>query len=385
MGFNNRTLGRHIIVWCFLAGILTAVGLFACNTQVKGIGNAGTVTDTVYSQETMQPAALQSDPGQPATVPPSNAEPLTEVTISAVGDCTLGFDYRYAVNGRFDTVIKNQKYDYGYCFSKVLPFFSADDLTIANLETTLTRSNQRINKGTGRAYWFKGDPAYTEILKKGSVEAAFFANNHSWDYGSVGFNDTLKNLEQAGIVAFGYDRKMVISIKGINVALLGYNLVDYIEKGVKSGTVAYKIAQDIKSAKENNQADLVIVNCHWGMEGKTTQDKWQVAVAHAAIDSGADLVLGHHPHVIQGVERYNGKMIVYSMGNFCFGGNRNPQDKDTFIYQQAFSFNKDKQCVDYSKARVIPCMLSSSTKWNDYCPMPVEGELAAHIHNRTGY
>lgn len=371
MGLASRFLShfRWIMV-CFLVGVLTGCVLFTYSSQVKGFAIRGPVNNTIYGEDTIEPL-------------PENR--LTKITVSAAGDCTLGFDYRYPVSGRFDTVMKSMKYDYGYCFSKVSPIFSADDLTIVNLETTLTKANKRLDKGTGRAYWFKGDPAYTQILQKGSVEAAFFANNHGYDYGAVGFKDTLNNLEQAGIIAFGYDRKIVTNIKGINVALLGYNMVDYIEKGVKASGVGARIAQDIKAVKDNNQANLVIVNCHWGIEGKQQADKWQVAVAHSAIDSGADLVLGHHPHVIQGVESYNNKMIVYSMGNFCFGGNLNPKDKDTFIYQQTFLFNSEKQCVDYSKAKVIPCLLSSSQNRNDYCPMPVDGEIAQRIHKRTDF
>jgi len=372
MDQTGRSWSRYyrLIITCILAGLLTAVALFAYDKKVSGDIVPTPVSETVYDQDT-----IDSLP-QPKTVP---------ITISAVGDCTIGYDYHYPVSGRFDTTIKAMKNDYSYCFSKVLPIFAGDDLTIINLETTLTRCNKPIDKGTGRAYWFKGDPAYTEILKKGSVEAAFFANNHGYDYGYTGYKDTISNLEKAGIMPFGYDRKVVTEIKGVKVALLGYNLVDDIEKGVKVSGVVSRIAQDIKAVREVNGADLVIVNCHWGIEGNSKAHWWQVAVAHGAIDAGADLVLGHHPHVIQEVENYHGKMIAYSLGNFCFGGNRNPKDKDTFIFQQTFVFDENGQCTDYSRSTVIPCLLSSSPDRNDYCPMPVDGEIAQRIHTRTGY
>jgi len=372
LGCDDKHEGKafRFVLICLLAGLLTAVLLIGKGSPVSGDSAPDRSENAIYSKE--QISSAQTDPP-------------VEITVSALGDCTLGYDYRYPVLGRFDTVIKSVNYDYGYCFSKVMPIISQDDLTIANLETTLTRNNQRIAKGSGRAFWFRGDPAYVQILKKGSVEAAFFANNHGYDYGYAGFKDTLNYLDQAGIIAFGYERKINTRIKGIDVALLGYNLVDSIENGVKVEGVKARIAQDIRTVRENNGADLVIVNCHWGIEGNRKAHWWQVAVAHGAIDSGADLVLGHHPHVIQGVEIYQGKMIVYSLGNFCFGGNSNPSDKDTFIFQQTFPFDGGGQCTDFSRAQVIPCLVSSSISRNNYCPAPADENSAARIHSRTGY
>ena len=361
----------RLTVICVLAGLLSAAALFGYDKRVSGVIVSTPVVQQIYRQDT---ANSLNDPAS-----------TTPITISAVGDCTIGYDYHSPLSGRFDTTLKTMKNDYGYCFSKVLPILAGDDLTIVNLETTLTRCRKPLDKGNERAYWFKGDPAYTEILRKGSVEAAFFANNHGYDYGYAGFKDTLNYLDQAGITSFGYQRKPVITIKGVRVALLGYNLVDAIEKGVKVSGVEAGMAKDIKTAREVNGANLVIVNCHWGIEGKSKADQWQIAVAHSAIDAGADLVLGHHPHVVQEVESYHGKMIAYSLGNFCFGGSRNPRDKDTFIFQQTFVFDQDNHCTDYSKATVIPCLLSSSANRNDYCPMPVDGDIAKRIHARTGY
>lgn len=361
----------RLIVICVLGGLLTATALLGYDKRVSGVIVSTPITEQIYRQDTVDSLA--------------GPEPATPITISAVGDCTIGYDYHYPLPGRFDTIMKSLKNDYGYCFSKVLPILANDDLTIVNLETTLTRRGKPIKKNDERAFWFKGDPAYTEILRKGSVEAAFFANNHGYDYGYAGYKDTLDYLEQAGITSFGYQSKPIITIKGVRVALLGYNLVDAIEKGVKVSGVQSGMAHDIKSAREVYGANLVIVNCHWGIEGKSKAHQWQIAVARSAIDAGADLVLGHHPHVVQEVESYHGKMIVYSLGNFCFGGNRNPQDKDTFIFQQTFVFDQYNHCIDYSKAAVIPCLLSSSPNRNDYCPMPVDGEIANRIHARIGY
>ena len=99
---------------------------------------------------------------------------------------------------------------------------------------------------------------------------------------------------------------------------------------------------------------------------------YQKDAAHAAIDAGADLVLGHHPHVLQGIEKYNGRYICYSLGNFCFGGNKNPSDKDTMIFQQTFTF-ENGNLLDDSNINIIPCSLSSSGKKNDYKPRVLKG------------
>ena len=121
------------------------------------------------------------------------------------------------------------------------------------------------------------------------------------------------------------------------------------------------------------QVDLIIACCHWGEERTYYPTEYQKKIAHNCIDWGADLVIGSHPHVVQGIENYNGKMICYSLGNFCFGGNSNPGDKRTFIYQQKFTF-VDGQLQDDFSARIIPCRVSSVAGYNDYQPTPVEGE-----------
>jgi poly-gamma-glutamate capsule biosynthesis protein CapA/YwtB (metallophosphatase superfamily) len=304
---------------------------------------------------------------------------LRTITISAIGDCTLGTDFRFPYVGRFDTTLKAVGNDYSYFFNNVRTVLENDELTIANLETTLTTASKQANKGDpDEAYFFKGDPSYTEILKQGSVEAVNLANNHSYDYMAQGYQDTVSNLNQAGILSFGYDNKAVASANGIKIGMLGYNLVGRLN----INSLQNQIASDIEQMKEDCQ--LVIVSFHWGIEGSKVVTKQQSALGHFVIDSGADLVLGHHPHVIQKVENYNDKYIVYSLGNFCFGGNHNPSDKDTFIFQQSFVFNQDDICVNASQIKIIPCSVSSMSNRNNFCPTPVEGETAQRILQRVG-
>ena len=290
------------------------------------------------------------------------------LTVSVVGDCTLGtdetFDYSTSLNAYFDN------YGSSYFLQNVKPIFSADDLTIANFEGTLTESTDRQEK----TFAFKGDPKYTEILTAGSVEAANLANNHSKDYGEQSYTDTIQYLENAGLTTFGYDRVAVKEIKGIKVGLVGiYVLADGMGR-------QQQVIDNIQAVKDQG-AQVVIVSFHWGTEKSNYPDETQKALAHTAVDSGADLVLGHHPHVLQGIEKYKGKNIVYSLGNFCFGGNRNPADKDTMIFQQTFTFENGALVQD-DVTNIIPCSLSSVQQYNDYQPTPLEGEEAQRVQQK---
>lgn len=292
-----------------------------------------------------------------------------QITISAAGDSTLGSDDDFDDSISFDTMYQNVG-DPGYFLQNVKAIFEADDLTILNLEGPLTTSQDEQEK----TFAFHGSPSYMEILTSGSVEAVNLANNHSHDYGEQGYEDTISNVEGAGIASFGYDRNAVVEIKGVKVGLVGiYVLADGMERETQ-------LKEQIAAVKEQG-AVLVIVSFHWGSEKEYYPDSIQVSLAHTAVDEGADLVLGHHPHVLQGIEHYNGKNIVYSLGNFCFGGNSNPDDKDTMIFQQTFTIQQGAVVTD-SQIEVIPCSISSESGYNNYQPTPAEGEEKERIQER---
>ncbi|MDK2807741.1 MAG: hypothetical protein PWP24_474, partial [Clostridiales bacterium] len=137
-----------------------------------------------------------------------------------------------------------------------------------------------------------------------------------------------------------------------------------------------EIKRQIKLCQEE-ETDLIIVSFHWGIEHTYQPEKKQQRIAHYAIDLGADLILGHHPHVLQGVESYKDKMIVYSLGNFCFGGNTNPSDKDTMIYRQTFVFENGS--LSKASSRIIPCSLSSVSTRNNYQPTLLSGKKRARV------
>lgn len=290
-------------------------------------------------------------------------------TISAVGDCTFGTDENFAYEGSMPAKY-DEVGDFNYFFENVKAVFEEDDLTIVNFEGTLTDSTTREDK----QFAFKADKSYAEILTDGFVEAANLANNHSKDYGEQSYNDTMDALDEAGITNFGYDRVAIKKVKGIKVGLVGtYVLAD----GLSVKDSMEKNIQDLK----DGGAQVIIASFHWGEEKAEYPNDVQVELAHAAIDAGADLVLGHHPHVLQGIEQYKGKNIVYSLGNFCFGGNMYPSDMDTMIFQQTFTLKGGKLQED-NVTNIIPCSISSAEDYNNYQPTPAAGEKETEILNK---
>ncbi len=279
------------------------------------------------------------------------------ITISALGDVTLGQDDRYLYTGSFDHYYKMKGPE--YYFSGVRDILSEDDLTIANLEGTLTEATEKPDKSAqgNQAFFFKGNPHYTAILKDGSIEAVNLANNHSMDFLNKGFMDTVSTLDHAGITSFGDEKISVYERNGIKIGLIGVNPLGPLEEGVNLENLRSELKDNIQGLKQ--KTSLIIVSFHWGTENKSNPTQEQRNLGHFAVDQGADLVLGHHPHVLQSPEMYQGKCIVYSLGNFVFGGNSNPWYKDTEIFRQQYSFMNGK-LNEISAPTIIPCRLTSS-------------------------
>lgn len=292
------------------------------------------------------------------------------ITISAAGDCTFGSDRISTSSANFYSVYRRVKDD-GYFFRKVSSIFKRDDLTIVNLEGTLTKRGQRADK----KYAFRGSPSYAKILTKGSIEAVAFANNHCRDYGAVSYEDTRSTLEKYKIHYASYGKTSIYRKKGKRIGMVAVNSLEGYAISQK------QIQTGIKKLKKK-KADLIIVSIHGGIEYTSQPTDTQKSLSHYAVKKGANLVLGHHPHVLQGIEKYKGAYIVYSLGNFCFGGNTNPADKDTMIFQQKFTFQGDKLLRKKNSAKVIPCSLSSRSDINNYQPKLVSGKRYQKILNR---
>ena len=348
-----------------LVFILILAGIRGCSSYMSSRQAAAKKTVSMNaSKDNSQKASSDSQNTDSSNATVSSPVSLT---LSVVGDCTLGtdetFDYDTSLNAYYEN------YGADYFLQNVKDIFSTDDLTIANFEGTLTDSDEREDK----TFAFKAPASYASILTGGSVEAVTTANNHSHDYGDQSFDDTLAALDDAGIVHFGYDETAVMDVKGIKVGLVGiYELYDHLER-------EQQLKDNIAKVKADG-AQLIVVIFHWGNETETVPDSNQTTLGRIAIDEGADLVCGHHPHVLQGIETYKDRNIVYSLGNFCFGGNSSPSDMDTMIYQQTFTIDADGVKKD-NVTNIIPCSISSAAYdgYNNYQPTPAEGDEATRI------
>lgn len=293
---------------------------------------------------------------------------ITTITISAAGDCTFGSDEASPSSVNFYSVYNKVHKDQAYFFKKVRPVFAKDDLSIVNFEGTLTTRTTREDK----TFAFKGHPSYVNILKKGSIEAVSFANNHCRDFGSGSYTDTISAFKKAGIKYASYKTVSTYKTKGKVIGMVAVN-------GLESESSVTRLIKDGIQKLKKKKADIIIVSIHAGMEHTSELDSTQKNLSRYAVRCGADLVLGHHPHDLQGIERYKGVYIVYSLANFCFGGNTNPVDKDTMIFQQSFIFRGKKLLKSRSKAKAIPCSVSSVSGINNYQPALATGKNKRRI------
>ncbi|WP_180326524.1 CapA family protein [Raoultibacter phocaeensis] len=299
--------------------------------------------------------------------PEPEAEP-TRITMTFAGDCTLGteesFDYESSFTGVYDA----QGPD--YFFANVKSLFEQDDLTVVNCEGVLTDSTSREDK----EYAYKGDPAYADIFARSSIEAASVSNNHIYDYGWNSRGDTINALTEAGVSAFGDEIVAYREAKGVKIALIGANMLS-LGLGIQDSMTA-----NIRAAQDAG-AQIIVVFMHWGTMREYDPTDDQIKLAHAAVDAGATIVVGSHQHVLQGYETYNGRSIVYGLGNFCYGGSRTLGDPDCYIFQQTFTMGEDGVELD-AAAEVIPCLISSDSERNNYQPAIAEGADKTRIEGK---
>ncbi|WP_373899104.1 CapA family protein [Haloimpatiens sp. FM7315] len=371
--YKVRNLKRFALscATTLLVLILLVSGIYSLiNKNFNSGKNVAEKTNTVKKIENKEKAKKDSDSSALDKNKSTNAGEgkITEVLITSAGDCTLGSDTKFGYANSLPCVLDQNNKDFSYFFKNVKDIFSKDDLTLVNLETTFTNATTKATK----TFNFKADPSYAKALTLGSIEAVNISNNHIHDYLDKGFEDTKKALEDEKVPYFGEGNKVIKTVKGHNFGLLGYQGWNFSED------LKDKVEKDIKELKDKNCT--VIINFHWGLEGNYLPYDVQKSLGHFAIDKGADLVIGHHPHVVQSIEKYNDKIICYSMGNFCFGGNFNPKDKDTFVFQTKFKFDNNK-LLGYD-TKVIPFSISSKKNINDYCPTIAEGSEKIRILNK---
>lgn len=297
---------------------------------------------------------------------------VVSVVLSFAGDCSLGNHHKQDYVNSFRKEYELQTPD--YFMANVADIFAQDDMTLVNYEGVATYYNVC---NLGDEYNIKGDPEYVKILTLGNIEAVGLANNHALDYGITGRNDTIKALTEEGIT-YAYDDVVAIyETKGVRIGYIAFSATgNTLTKELKK-----KITDGLTTLAEED-ADIKIVCLHWGVESQYYPESYQINFGHDVIDLGADVLIGTHPHVLQGIEEYNGKFIVYSLGNFCFGANRSPKDKDTMIFQQTFTF-VDGVLQEDTNARIIPCKISSVNERNNYQPTPQTEDEAVRIINRV--
>ena len=294
-----------------------------------------------------------------------------DILITTVGDCTIGTDPNFGYQNSFIEVFNNNNKDYSYFFSKTLDVFKNDDLSIANMEGTFTTSNERADK----TFTFKGDLDYAKVFTEGSIEVVNLANNHTYDFGNKGFDDTLSALNHENIKYFGFDNYLIYEVKGLKIGLAG---ITYYDNDTEANG-KLKTDKAIEYLKEK-EADLIFISYHWGIEHTEEQNDAQRVMGKYAIDKGADLVIGHGPHRLQGIDEYKGKYIIYSLANFVFGGNKNPSYKDTMIFQEKFHY--ENNILTETTIKIIPAQVSGVLNTNDYRPIILEGSKKEEVLNK---
>lgn len=326
---------KNIIIISALCLIFAVILLCMSNIiQIKELD-----TDKSGNSEKVVPmsAAVAMDILSAESEPP--AKPTT-ITLSFIGDCMLATDRGAEYKGSFNNLAQNV--EPSYFFENFIELFEKDDWTVANLENVFTDNTeaQMRNKGYSPAYWYKSATANTEILTAGNIEIVSLANNHSEDYGKIGYADTRASLEAADILWGDNENILMLEKDGFKIALY---LTTFYYKGYDS------VITDKMSKVE---ADYKIVYFHGGTERVHIPDNWKADGARNMIDRGIDLVIGGHPHVLQPMEVYKGKRIVHSLGNFVFGGSRSEENR-TIVYRHTLTV-LEGEILNISE-EVIPC------------------------------
>lgn len=291
-----------------------------------------------------------------------------DVTVSFTGDCTLGYFNETDTDNMFPSVYRNAG-SVTYPFDLTKNVFGADDITMINFEGTLTESTQHKDK----TFYFRGEPSYVDILTQSSVEAVTLENNHSYDYFEKGYTDTFNYLKDAGVRCALYRSPDPIAVGDYRVAMIAVSMVGTGYTEEIRGTVEQYINQ------YRDSRTVIVLNLHWGVESSDTPEAWQIEAAHSMIDAGADLIIGHHPHVMQGIEVYKGHYIAYSLGNFSFGGNSAAINPESMIFRASFSKNANGNLA-LSRVSVVPCYTTSSgSTSNNFKPTPLYGSTGKAV------
>lgn len=306
--------------------------------------------------EAVEPAVTEEIPE--ATPEPTPTPEPEYFTFSAIGDLTLA-SHQYLGNDSSYSFYSRMNGDYGYPFANTKQYLENDEYTLANLECCFS-DKQLFSYQT---FYFRSPSDWANILPAGGVDFVTTANNHMMDFGTEGAESTYAALDA---ISFPYGKEgestVVVTPNGIKLGIYcDYNNYQPDED---------KCRAEIEQLK-NSGVDYIICMFHWGQEVHYRPNADQQSLAHACIDAGADLIYGSHTHCLQPIEEYNGGIILYSMGNYSFGGNTDPKDWDTAIVQLSIKRDIDGT-VSNNGYSVIPCCCSNDKSVNDYQPTPYE-------------
>ena len=364
----NKVLKYVVQAVVLLVLAVVMVVLFKARLDVLNAEKAAAEEQEAAAAMAAQATPTPNAEATPGPTPEPTPEPQPEYfTISCIGDCTLWSSVQFEnSNVGLPKVVGD---NYAYPFSNTVQYFKDDEYTLANFECTL--SDQKLT--SGQMFYFRAPTAYANIMSEGGVDFVTTANNHSLDFGEAGLQSTLEALTAAGL-PYGTERQAQIVTTKNGLKLGIYTAGNDMRPDWKTD----EAVAAVQSLREQG-ADYVICMFHWGLELYYTPNDNQINLAHAVIDAGADLVYASHPHCLQPIEEYNGGLILYSLGNWVFGGSTRPSDPDTAIVQIRL-----KRDIDGSVTRdgfeVIPCCVSSDLEkasrmadnYNNYCPTPYE-------------
>ncbi len=352
----KKTLPKIIVL---LVGLIAIIGLCKARTAANIKAEA---TPEPTPVPVVATAALE-----PTATPEPTPEPEPEFfTLSFIGDNTLWSNQNFVYSDVGLPLTVGE--DYAYPYSNTVQYFTEDEYTLANLECTLS---DRDMYSSGEVFSFKCPSAFVNILVEGGVDFVTMANNHTMDYYEQGRDDTCEALDSVGIPHVNEDEHIIVETpNGLKLGVYSCYNTYHPEDKWDSCEAAIK-------EMRSDGADIVICMFHWGQELYYTPNENQVDMAHRCIDAGADIVYGSHPHCLQPIEEYNGKLILYSMGNWVFGGSTAPKDCDTAIVQAIIKRDVDGT-ICYDSFKAIPCAVSSnldganakSDNYNDYKPTP---------------
>ena len=351
MRFSVNKKTRNILLVCCgaAAGILAAA--FLVLLIVFGPPEAAEPTLS-YTEPTPTAPVTDAPTDAPTDPPPTEKR----YTLSFAGDCTLGTHTTMMYyNKNFINLVGT---NYDYPFQNVQHLFATDDCTFVNLESVFADSGTPADK----KFTFRAPVHVAQVLTYGSVEAVSIANNHSYDFGEAGYQSTKATLDNLG-VHYAEQRSTTVftTESGLTIgfyALYACNINPQID--------------EMKAAVEqmlDQGAEIIVASVHWGEENWYSTTAKQRRIAHDLIDAGVDIVWGHHPHVLQKIEEYKDGYIYYSLGNFSFGGNHNPGDKDSAVLQMEIIRSPEGK-ISLGELTIVPCRLSRTTSYNDFVPTP---------------